>query len=318
MKSIITGLLLTLLIPATALASSLDVDTGSYLNPAPTVVWWGAAVYLNNQGEPGTGVALGASVGLWSGTISMGERSGTVYSGTWSAEAQFESPGGECYTTSVAAQTFDQYNQKYGAAVCVPVQNPYRNPPPVIIADDGQCGDPCTSPIVLDFQSGAYRLSSAAEGVLFDIDADGRLDRVAWPRSPDSVAFLYLDRNGNGIPDDGTELFGNHTLRADGVTASNGFDALISYDANDDGRITASDTVWPQLRLWFDRNRDGIAQGDEAATLASRSVTTLGTAAVWNRRRDAHGNVLLWKALFERDGTAHPFYDAYLTTAQFP
>ena len=318
MKSIITVLLVTFLIPATALASSLDVDTGSYLNPSPKVVFWGAAVYLNNQGELGTGVALGASVGFWSGPMEIRGKSGTVYGGLWSDQGEFESGGSECYTTSVAAQTFDQYAQKHGDAICVPAQQPYRNPPPVIIVDDNQCGDPCTSPIVLDFQSGAYRLSSAADGVLFDINADGHLERVAWPGSPDSVAFLYLDRNGNGVPDDGAELFGDHTLRADGVKASNGFDALGSYDANQDGRITPSDAVWPQLRLWFDRNRDGIAQGEEAASLASRQVTTLGTAAVWNRRRDRYGNAFLWKALFERSGAAHPFYDVYLTVAPFP
>lgn len=316
MKLLGTIALSCILISNPVWASELTVDTGMYLSPAPTVVWWGSAVYLNNQGDPGIGVALGASVGFWSLGWKVDEMSNTVYSGLWSRDSSFETVGGECFSTSVAAQTFDRYQEKQGETLCVPKKNPYPSPPPVQTVENNQCGDPCSSPIVLDMWSGQYRLSSALDGVMFDINADGRLDRVAWPMSPDTLAFLFIDRNGNGLPDDGAELFGDHSIRADGVRAENGFDALASFDANTDGRITSGDAVWPSLRLWFDRNRDGAAVSEEVVALSTTDVTTLGTAAVWNQRRDVHGNILLWKALFERSGAAHPFYDAYLTIAQ--
>lgn len=39
--------------------------------------------------------------------------------------------------------------------------------------DPNQCGDPCTSPIVINLRSGAYALSGADDPVRFDIDGDG-------------------------------------------------------------------------------------------------------------------------------------------------
>jgi hypothetical protein len=65
--------------------------------------------------------------------------------------------------------------------------------------------------------------------VRFDLDADGIPEQVAWTRPDSEDAFLALDRNGNGLIDDGTELFDNHTpARPDlpGITTANGFEAL--------------------------------------------------------------------------------------------
>src|SRR5436190_12147755 len=67
------------------------------------------------------------------------------------------------------------------------------------------------SPIVMDLDGNGFHLTSAAAGVQFDLQASGRRDQVSWTEPGSHDAFLVLDRNGNGLIDDGSELFGDHT-----------------------------------------------------------------------------------------------------------
>lgn len=47
--------------------------------------------------------------------------------------------------------------------------------------------------------------------------------------------MLVRDLNGNGLIDNGTELFGNSTILSNNETAANGFEALKELDSNGDG-----------------------------------------------------------------------------------
>ena len=42
----------------------------------------------------------------------------------------------------------------------------------------------------------------------FDVNADGVRDHVQWVRRGGDEGFLALDRSGNGLVDNGAELFG--------------------------------------------------------------------------------------------------------------
>jgi len=153
--------------------------------------------------------------------------------------------------------------------------------------------------------------------VPFDIDADGDLERVAWPNDADEVGFLFLDRNGNGIPDGGSELFGDHTPLLNGQTAEQGFEALAELDSNHDGVISQSDAAWPRLALWRDRDRNGAGLLSEIASLSSVSIDALHLDPNWLGRRDRHGNALRLQAHFTlSSGVARPYYDVYLTNLQ--
>jgi hypothetical protein len=158
-----------------------------------------------------------------------------------------------------------------------------------------------------------------------DDGLDGRpgLHPAPPPRDPPltdcaeypSVAFLFLDRDGNGTPDDGSDLFGDHTLLADGQTARHGFEALAELDSNHDGSISAADERWPELRLWQDANRDGTAQLDELTPLNAWEVSALNLNVRWTGRRDRYGNAFRWRSTATfGDGHAKPpraYYDVY-------
>ena len=128
------------------------------------------------------------------------------------------------------------------------------------------------SPIVVDVGKNGIELGSAGVGVYFDVDNNGRPNHVQWVKAGGDEAFLALDRNGNGIVDNGSELFGVGTpMIFEGTNAPNGFVGLAQYDSielggNDDGYITNDDAIWSALRLWRDINADGISAGDEMFT----------------------------------------------------
>jgi hypothetical protein len=143
--------------------------------------------------------------------------------------------------------------------------------------------------IVPTSKSQQIKLSSAEKGVLFDIDADGIVERVAWPEN-NGVAFLAIDRNNNGQIDNGSELFGNNTL----PTAQNGFVALAQLDREMGGPVTgvlsAGSPLFEKLLLWTDVNRDGISQAHELQP-AGALFSGVGLAYSDHHRKDGHGNV---------------------------
>jgi len=82
----------------------------------------------------------------------------------------------------------------------------------VIDAYDCPTGCPC-SPVVIDLRGNGIELSSAEDGVTFDLNRDGVRELLSWTRPRSDDAWLALDRNRNGLIDDGTELFGNYTMQ---------------------------------------------------------------------------------------------------------
>lgn len=155
------------------------------------------------------------------------------------------------------------------------------------------------SPLIVDTNHDGYDLTSAAEGVLFDLDADGVAERLAWTAPDSDDAFLVMDRNGNGRIDDGTELFGNYTPayndRRD-ITTANGFVALRfletpSYGQSlPDGSIDERDAPFSRLLLWRDRNHNGISEPNELEPLGAFGLRAILTDYKTSRKKDRHGN----------------------------
>jgi hypothetical protein len=178
-------------------------------------------------------------------------------------------------------------------------------------ADRAWRGD--VSPIVIALDGGRIRLSSLRDGVQFDIRGVGKPDRVAWPTDTDE-GFLALDRNGNGIIDDGQELFGNFTPLARGGRASNGFEALAEFDANHDGWVDGHDPIFRQLRIWVDRNRDGVCDPDELLSLPDAGIAALSVEYTQSSRIDRWGNEFRYRGrvIPTSSGRARESWDVFL------
>jgi hypothetical protein len=136
----------------------------------------------------------------------------------------------------------------------------------------------------LDLDGQGIRTTSVlADPVLFDLNADGHNDLVGWTDPATENAFLYFDHNQNHVIDGGSELFGEVTILQDGTRARDGFEALSAYDemahgGNGDGIVSPADRVWGKIRLWVDRNHDGLMTSDENFTLGQRQVTQINLA----------------------------------------
>jgi len=211
--------------------------------------------------------------------------------------------------------TMSGTNPSFTAGNIWNVQNPYSISCPVRTVTSG-------SPIIIDTTGRGFHLTSAQNGVEFDLSGRGTRSQMAWTDGMSGNAFLALDRNGNGIIDDGTELFGNYTDQPKSDDP-NGFLALAVFDdpkngGNGDGIIDDKDAIWPKLRLWIDENHDGICQPNELHTLPELGVFSISLKYVHSRHYDQYGNLFRYKGKVNPEGEPRGdnvdrvLYDVYL------
>ena len=145
-------------------------------------------------------------------------------------------------------------------------------------------------------------------------------ERVAWTEPGSRQAFLFLDRNANGVVDNGTELFGNLTPQ-ETSNAPNGFRALELLDraengGNSDGRISSQDAAFSHLKLWSDENHDGSSQPPELVQLVESGVMSIGLDYKTINKKDRFGNLFRYLGVVEMDsGKKRHAYDVFLQVA---
>jgi len=145
-----------------------------------------------------------------------------------------------------------------------------------------------------------YNLTDAAHGVSFTFEPGGAPRRLAWTAAGSDDAYLVLDRNGNGMIDDGSELFGNLTPQPQSA-APHGFLALAELDklgngGNSDGVVDGHDSSFNSLRLWRDVNHDAVSQPEELHALPSLDVARLYLNYKESKRTDENGNSFRYRA----------------------
>ncbi|HEZ5882489.1 TPA: iron-regulated protein FrpC, partial [Neisseria meningitidis] len=148
-------------------------------------------------------------------------------------------------------------------------------------------------------------------GSLFDHTNNGIRTATGWVSADDGL--LVRDLNGNGIIDNGAELFGDNTKLADGSFAKHGYAALAELDSNGDNIINAADAAFQTLRVWQDLNQDGISQANELRTLEELGIQSLDLAYKDVNKNLGNGNTLAQQGSYTKtNGTTAKMGDLLL------
>lgn len=101
-----------------------------------------------------------------------------------------------------------------------------------------------TDPLIINLSSDTTSVGDV--NFRFDLDANGEEENISF--AGEGSGFLALDANGNGVIDDGSELFG--------TKSGDGFADLAAYDGDGNGWIDENDSVYSKLRIWT-KDADG-------------------------------------------------------------
>lgn len=151
-----------------------------------------------------------------------------------------------------------------------------------------------TDPLVINLKDNPVSVSDLS--FLFDIDGDGKDETIA--RMNSDSGFLALDKNGDGIINDGNELFGTKT--------GNGFKELSEYDSDGNGWIDESDEVYEKLKVWItDENGNdkliSLKDADVGAIYLGNAKTTFN---VTDDTNDLKARVRSTGVYLHEDGSA--------------
>jgi serine-aspartate repeat-containing protein C/D/E len=141
------------------------------------------------------------------------------------------------------------------------------------------------SPLAIDLNGDGIKTLSIDKGVEFDLLNTGSKNNVGWISGKDGL--LAIDNNGNGQIDNGKELFGG------GV--GEGFAKLDSFDSNRDGVVNASDQGFSSLKIWQDKNSNGVTDRGELQALSVFGIKSLNVEHIAYDKAaelDKQGNIL--------------------------
>ena len=164
-------------------------------------------------------------------------------------------------------------------------------------------------PLILDLNGdGAKAVSYNDKPVLFDIDNDGgSLEETGWLNNQDGL--LVRDLNNNGKIDNMSEVFSEYYAGKAGRNGEsgekrfkNGFEALRTLDSNKDNIFDSKDTDFNKVRIWQDKNHNGLTDSGELQTLSSLGITAIDLTYQEMGGQLFSGNELLAKGNFTHNG----------------
>lgn len=210
------------------------------------------------------------------------------------------------YDFNKSNSLYNDVNKKYGGTSTAETQ--------------ANC-DSRVSPLIISMGSQArgIKLSAPLDGIQFDILGERSFPKahdkkqISWLTSDDHEYYFIVLPNKDGRVLGINEMFGDNTRGPDGKFSANGYAALSKYDDDKDSLITEDDEVYSQLRLWNDKNRDGIADPNELSSLQEKNLSVIDLH--YDKRykeTDQYGNQTLMKSVAKtEDGKLHLMFDLW-------
>ena len=211
----------------------------------------------------------------------------------WSPGSGIDIPGGDDTTSETPPSFGEQFSEYLNSQLGLNIKNinHWWNQAKSWVL-------PRRDPLALDLDGDGIETRGADGQVVFDHNGDGVQTGTGWLRPDDG--WLVLDRNSNGTIDNGGELFGVDTVKADGTKATDGFDALSDLDSNNDDVFDAKDTRFADVRVWRDLNQDGVSQSNELSTLAANNIRSINLNKTSTTTNLGNGNAQTATATFTR------------------
>lgn len=139
-----------------------------------------------------------------------------------------------------------------------------------------------TDPLVINLDTETASVSD--QKFYFDLDADGHQEQIS--RLNAGSGFLALDKNGDGVINDGSELFG--------TASGNGFADLAQYDQDGNGWIDEADEIFNKLLIWQkDENGKDVLRGLGAAGVGAIYLGNVNTEFSLNSAADNQTNAVV-------------------------
>ena len=137
-------------------------------------------------------------------------------------------------------------------------------------------------PLVINLDTNIAQVSD--QKFFFDLDQDGIEDEISTLKS--GSGFLALDLNGDGVINDGGELFG--------TKSGDGFADLAEYDADGNGWIDEADEIWDKLLIWIkdDEGNDKLYHLSDLG-VGAIGLNNVSTQFALNSEQDNHNNAMI-------------------------
>jgi hypothetical protein len=130
----------------------------------------------------------------------------------------------------------------------------------------GSGAQQAADPLVVNLNGAPAQVSGAK--ISFDLDSDGTSEQISFVT--DGSGLLVLDRNGDGVVNNGGELFG--------PASGNGFADLAGYDSDGNGWIDEADPVFAKLAVWTkDASGADVLTGLTAEGIGAISTGSIST-----------------------------------------
>ena len=137
-------------------------------------------------------------------------------------------------------------------------------------------------PLVINLDTNVASVSD--QKFFFDLDQDGIEEEISMLNS--GSGFLALDLNGDGVINDGGELFG--------TKSGNGFADLAKYDSDGNGWIDEADEIWDKLLIWTkDENGNDTLYHLSDLGVGAIGLGNISTQFALNSAQDNHSNAMI-------------------------